>query len=109
MQEEIGKDIYEIAAFQKEEINRIMQDFDKHEIDTSVQLDHIKAEGISKTPGLEAPETSKSGPSTTQAHHENDTEEDTEDDDEDAEFQTKPEEEPSIFDILDDSDEDQQE
>ena len=29
IQEDIAKDIYEIAAFYKEEINRIMQEFDK--------------------------------------------------------------------------------
>ena len=109
VQEEIAKDIYEIVVFYKEEINRIMQEFDKHDIDTSVQSNHIEAEKISKTPGLGAPETSKSGPSTAQAHHENDIEEDSEDDDEDTEFQTKPKEEPSIFDILDDSDKNQQE
>ena len=84
VQEEIAKDIYEIAAFYKEEINRIMQEFDKHDIDTSVQLDHVEAERVSKTPGLRAPETSQIGPSTEQAHQENYTEEDTDDDDDDA-------------------------
>ena len=39
VQEGISKDFYEIAAFYKEEINRIMQEFDKHDIDTTVQLD----------------------------------------------------------------------
>ena len=63
VQEDIAKDMCEIAAFYKEEINRIMQEFDKHDIDTSVQLDHIEAERISKTPGLGVPETSQRGPS----------------------------------------------
>ena len=107
--EEIAKDIYEIAAFYKEEINRIMQEFDKHDIDTSVQLDHVEAERVSKTPGLGAPETSQPGPLTEQAHHENNTEEDTDTNDNVAELHPRPDEEPSIFDIFDDSDEDQQE
>ena len=40
-----------------------MQEFDNHDIDTSVQLDHVEAERVSKTPGLGAPETSQPGPS----------------------------------------------
>ena len=109
VQEEIAKDIYEIAAFYKEDINRIMQEFDKHDIDTTVQLDQVEAERVSKTPGLGAPETSQPGPSTDQAHHENNTKDDTNTDDDVAELHPRPDEEPSIFDIFDDSDEDQQE
>ena len=114
VQEDIAKDIYEIAAFYKEEINRIMQEFDKHDVDTSVQLDHIEAERVSKTLGLGALETAQPRSSTEQTHAETDNEEDTEDDDEDAEFEPRHEGEPSLFDILDydtdgDSDEDQQE
>ena len=114
-----------------------MQEFDNHDIDTSVQLDHVEAERISKTPGLGASETSQIGPSTEQAHQENYTEEDTDDDDDVShvyilcmlrssiktltysiilfcypaltELHPRPDEEPSIFDIFDDSEEDQQE
>ena len=57
-----------------------MQEFDKHDVNTSLQLDHIEAERISKTPRLGAPETTQPGPSIEQAHHENDTKENTDDD-----------------------------
>ena len=54
--EDITKDIDEIAGFYKEEIQRIMQEFDKHDIGTSVHLDKIEPERTNKTPGLQAPE-----------------------------------------------------
>ena len=108
VQEEITKDIYEIAAFYKEDINRIMQEFDKHDIDTSVQLDKVEAERVSKTPGLGAPETSQPGPSTEQGHQEHNQNDDTDTNDDVAKLPPRPDE-PSIFDIFDDSDEDQQE
>ena len=112
VQEDIAKDICEIAAFYKEEINMIMQEFDKHDVDTSVQLDNLEAERVSKTPTLGA--TTQPSSSTEQTHSETDNEEDTEDDDDDVEFEPRHEGEPSLFDILDDDidgdlDEDQQE
>ena len=36
VQEEIARDLYEMAAANREEISQLMQEFDKHEIDTSV-------------------------------------------------------------------------
>ena len=56
IQEDIMKDMDEIAAFYREEIQRIMQEFDKHDIGTSVQLDKIEAERTTKTPNLQSPE-----------------------------------------------------
>ena len=83
-----------------------MQEFDKHDIDTSVQLDKVEAERISKTPGLKAPDTAQPGPANEQAQTEPDDESDTDDDVE--EMNPRPDE-PSLFDILDDSDEEEQE
>ena len=85
-----------------------MHEFNKHDIDTTVQLDQGEAERVSKTPGLGAPEVSQPGPSTEQAHQEHNTEDGTDTDDDVAELHPKADE-PSIFDIFDDSDEDQQE
>ena len=41
-----------MPTYFREEVNHIMQEFDKHDVDTSVELDNIKAERVSKTPGL---------------------------------------------------------
>ena len=41
IQEDIAKDLYDMAASHREEITQLMQEFDKHEIDTSVQLDGV--------------------------------------------------------------------
>ena len=40
-----------------EEVSRLMQEFDKHEIDMSVQLDAYAAEQHSQMPGIRVPET----------------------------------------------------
>ena len=78
VQEDIAKDLYEMAAYFREEVNRIMQEFDQHDVNTSVQLDNIEAERVSKTRGLGALESAEPRPSTEEAHQENDDEEDTE-------------------------------
>ena len=36
IQEDIARDLFEIAACDQEEVNRLMQEFDKHGIDTNV-------------------------------------------------------------------------
>ena len=38
VQEEIARDLYDMAAAHREEISQLVQEFDKHEIDTSTQL-----------------------------------------------------------------------
>ena len=45
-----------MAAYFREEVNRIMQEFDKHDVDTSVELDNVEAERVAKIPGLGPPE-----------------------------------------------------
>ena len=104
--EDIAKNLYDMATYLREEVNRIMQKFDKHDVDTSVQLDNIEAERVSKTPGLRAPDSADPRPSTEIAQQENDEEEDTEDEDDDDDSATTHEEEPSLFDILQDDAED---
>jgi myosin heavy subunit len=114
IQEDIMKDMDEIAAFYREEIQRIMQEFDKNDIGTSVQLDKIEAERTSKTPGLQAPGRSEPEQPTESQHSKPapnddcDTDED-EDEEEDIDGIHPRPEEPSIFDILNDSDEELQE
>ena len=101
VQEDIARDLYDMAAYFREEVNRIMQEFDKHDVDTSVELDNIEAERVSKTPGLGAPDSADPRPSTEEAHQENDDGEDTEDEEDDV-SKAPQEEEPSLFDILQD-------
>ena len=82
--------MYDIATCHQEEVNRLMQEFDKHEIDTAIQLEAYEAERQSQTLCLSAPEPiASSRPSTEHTHQ---TEESDDDD----------EHEPSLFDILDD-------
>ena len=47
VQEDIAKDLYDMATCHREEVSRLMQEFDKHEIDASVQLDAYEAKGQS--------------------------------------------------------------
>ena len=94
IQEDIAKDLSDIAAYHEEEVNRLMQEFDKHDIDTTVQFEAYEAERQRQTPGLSAPETTTtSRPST---EHTQQMEESDDDD----------KHEPSLFDILDDNVED---
>ena len=44
LQEDIAKDLYDIAACHQEEVSRIMHEFDKHKIDTIVQLEAFEVE-----------------------------------------------------------------
>ena len=55
IQEDIAMDLPEIAACHQEEVNRLMQEFDKHDIDTTVQFEAYEAERQRQTPGLSAP------------------------------------------------------
>ena len=56
VQEDIAKDLYDMVMYFREEVNRIMQEFDKHDVDTSVELDNVEAERVAKIPGLGPPE-----------------------------------------------------
>ena len=94
IKEDIAKNLSDIAACHQEEVNRLMQEFDKHEVDMAVQLEAYEAERQRQTPGLNAPETATtSRPST---EHTQQMEESDDDD----------KHEPSLFDILDDNVED---
>ena len=94
IQEDIAKDFSDIAACHQEEVNRLMQEFDKHDIDIVVQFEAYEVERQRQTPGLSALETATtSRPST---EH---TQQMAESDDDD-------EHEPSLFDILEDDAED---
>ena len=101
IQEDIAQDLYEMAACHRKEISRIMQEFDKHDVDTSVKLDAFEAERQSQTPGLATPETVEPQPSTENTHQF--TEFDEEDEESEEELQQS---EPSLFDILQDDAED---
>ena len=47
----------QVAACHQEEINRLMQEFDKHDIETAVQFEAYEAERQRQTPRLGAPDT----------------------------------------------------
>mgnify|MGYP006950759745 CR=1 FL=1 len=53
VQEDIAKDLYEMVAYHKEEVSRIMQEFDKHDVNTSVHLHNLAAEQRVKLRNLE--------------------------------------------------------
>ena len=107
VQEDIAKELYDMATYFREEVNRIIQEFDKHDVDTSVELDTDDAERPRKIPGLEAPDLVDPKTSTTETHQETGDEEGTEDEDEDTDFEARHEGEPSLFDILQDDTEDE--
>ena len=88
--EDIAKDLSEIAACHQEEMNRLMQEFDKHDIDTTFQFEAYEDERQRQTPGLNAPDTATTSQPSTEPKKQ--TEESDDDD----------EHEPSLFDILDD-------
>ena len=71
--------MYDIASCHQEEVSRLMQEFDKHEIDTVVQFEAYEAERQSQTPGLETPEPAASSRPLTEHTHQ--TEEFDDDDD----------------------------
>ena len=50
VQEDIAKDLYDMAVGHREEDSRIMQEFDKHDVNTTVQLDNLEVERWSQTP-----------------------------------------------------------
>ena len=54
VQEDIARDLYDMAASRREEITRLMQEFDKHDIDTSVQLDDYEQTRQRQTPEIGA-------------------------------------------------------
>ena len=100
VQEDIAKDLYDIATCHQEEVNRLMQEFDKHEIDTAIQLEAYEAKRQSQTLCLSAPEPiASSRPSTEHTHQ---TEESDDNDD-------PQNHEPSLFDILHEDPEDESE
>ena len=90
IQEDIAKDLSDIAACHQEEINRLMQEFDKHDIETTVQFDDYEAERQRQTPGLGAPDIA----TTSRPSKESEKQREGSDDDKEPE--------PSLFDILDD-------
>ena len=100
IQEDIAKDLYEMAACHREELSRMMQEFDKHNIDTVVQFDAYEAERKSQTLGLGTPKPVAPSPRPSTK----DTQQSTESADEEEEVQQP---EPSLFDILQDDVEDE--
>ena len=49
VQEDIAKDLYNMAAYFREEVNRLMQEFDKHDVNTHVELKTLlKPKGSAK-------------------------------------------------------------
>ena len=42
IQDDLARDLYELAASHREEIPRLMEELDAHDIDTSVKLDNYE-------------------------------------------------------------------
>ena len=55
----LAHDLYELAASHREEITRLMEEFDAHDIDTSVKLDDYERERIQQTSELGPTTTTK--------------------------------------------------
>ena len=94
IKEDIAKDLSEITAYHQEEVNRLMQEFDKHDIETVVQFEAYEAERQRQTPGLSAPDTTTTSRPSTEPEKQR----------EESDHDEEPE--PSLFDILDDDAED---
>ena len=102
VQEDIAKDLYDMATCHREEASRIMQEFDKHDVNVVIHLDNLAAEQWRQTPGLRASETEEPRPSTkdTNKFREDDEDEDDNDEDENEGNEHEQHHEPSLLDIL---------
>ena len=69
LQKDIARDLYDMAASRREEITRLMQEFDKHDIVTSVQLDDYEQTRRTQTLELGASASPQPPP---QPHNTND-------------------------------------
>ena len=98
VQEDLARDLYELTAIHREEITHLMEEFDAHDIDMLVRLDGYERQCRQQTVEL--------GASTDQLHAEDDdvTGQDKEANTTNTEQGT--EEEPSLFDIRHDDEED---
>ena len=94
IQEDIAKDLSDITTCHHEEINRLMQEFDKHDIKMAFQFEAYEAERQRQTPRLGAPDTTTTSRPSTEPEKQREESDDDE------------EPEPSLFDILDDDAED---
>ena len=88
VQEDIAKDLYDMATCHREEGSWIMQGFDKHGVNTTVHLDNLVAEQWRQTPVLRAPEAEKPRPLTEDSNKSdeaNNIDDEDEDDNDEAE------------------------
>ena len=99
VQEDLARDLYEMATSHREEITRVMEEFDAHDIDTSVKLDGYERKRWQLTAELGAPRALVAQPPQTNDTDNNVNVTDT---------KHEQEEEPSPFNILQDDDDEQE-
>ena len=105
MQEDLAHDLYELETSHREEITRLMEEFDALDIDTSVKLDDYERKRRQQTTELGPPPTSEPPPPHHGSHEDNqDEEDDVDNDDENDQGQGV---EPSLYDILQDDEEEE--
>ena len=98
----LAHDLYELAASHREEITRLMEEFDAHDIDTSVKLDGYEQDRRQQTAELGPPPSSQPQPPHNEGNEGNrDNDDDNENDDEQEQGA-----EPSFYDILQDDEDD---
>ena len=101
----LAHDLYELAASHREEITRLMEEFDAHEIDTSVKLDGYERDRRQQTAELGPPPASQPQPPDNEDNEGNRGDADADDNDNDNKQEQGVE--PSLYNILqDDKDED---
>ena len=62
IQADLAHDLYELAASHREEITRLMEEFDAHDIDTSVKLDGYERDRRQQMAEVGAPPASQPPP-----------------------------------------------
>ena len=92
VQEDLAHDLYELAASHREEITRLMEEFDAHDIDTSVKLDGYERDRRQQMTELRPPPTSQPPPPDNEDNEGNRADDNNNDDEQEAE--------PSLYDIL---------
>ena len=99
VQDDLSHDLNELAASHREEITRLMQEFEAHDIDTSLKLDSYERDRRQQTTALGPPPTSQPQPPHNEGNEENRDEDDANEQEQGVE--------PSLYNILqDDKDED---
>ena len=97
VQDDLAHDLNELAGSHREEITQLMEEFDAHDIDTSLKLDSYERDRRQQTIALGPPPTSQPQPPHNEGNEEN---RDEEDDNNDSDNEQRQGAKPSLYDIL---------